>query len=67
MNDFLFCPFDGTRLTQTDAHAGKGHCPVCRFVDYGNPAPADHSYYTRTVTNTVPSAFLYLPTQEEKK
>ncbi|WP_354149635.1 CHAP domain-containing protein [Arthrobacter sp. 754] len=33
----------------------------------GNPAPADHSYYTRTVTNTVPSAFLYLPTPEEKK
>jgi surface antigen len=33
----------------------------------GNPAPADHSYYTRTVTNTVPSAFLYLPTHEEKK
>ena len=33
----------------------------------GNPAPADHSYYTRTVASTVPSAFLYLPTQEEKK
>lgn len=33
----------------------------------GNPAPADHSYYTRTVNNAVPSAFLYLPTQEEKK
>ncbi|GAA2125184.1 hypothetical protein GCM10009825_01300 [Arthrobacter humicola] len=33
----------------------------------GNPAPADHSYYTRAVANTVPSAFLYLPTQEEKK
>lgn len=33
----------------------------------GSPAPADHSYYTRTVANTVPSAFLYLPTQEEKK
>jgi hypothetical protein len=33
----------------------------------GNPAPADHSYYTRTVANTVPSAFLYLPTYEEKK
>jgi surface antigen len=33
----------------------------------GNPAPDDHSYYTRTVANTVPSAFLYLPTQEEKK
>lgn len=33
MNDFLFCPFDGTRLV------GNG-CPACRFVDYGNPAPA---------------------------
>jgi surface antigen len=33
----------------------------------GNPAPADHSYYTRTVNNSVPSAFLYLPTHEEKK
>lgn len=33
----------------------------------GNSAPADHRYYTRTVANTVPSAFLYLPTQEEKK
>ncbi|WP_427136757.1 CHAP domain-containing protein [Pseudarthrobacter sp. S9] len=33
----------------------------------GNPAPADHSYYTRTVASTVPSAFLYLPVQEEKK
>jgi mutator protein MutT len=36
MNDFVFCPFDGTRLT----HAGRGRCPVCHFVDYGNPAPA---------------------------
>jgi surface antigen len=33
----------------------------------GNPAPDDHSYYTRTVSSNVPSAFLYLPTQEEKK
>ena len=33
----------------------------------GNPAPDDHSYYTRTVSNTVPSAFLYLPIQEETK
>ncbi|MGM7774424.1 CHAP domain-containing protein [Arthrobacter sp. KNU-44] len=33
----------------------------------GNPPPNDHSYYTRTVTNTVPSAFLYLPAQEENK
>jgi surface antigen len=33
----------------------------------GNPPPDDHNYYTRTVSNNVPSAFLYLPTQEEKK
>jgi surface antigen len=33
----------------------------------GNPPPDDHNYYTRTVSNTLPSAFLYLPTQEEKK
>lgn len=33
----------------------------------GNPAPDDHNYYTRTVSSNVTSAFLYLPTQEEKK
>ena len=33
----------------------------------GNPAPDDHAYYTRTVANTVPSAFLYLPAHEETK
>jgi surface antigen len=33
----------------------------------GNPPPDDHNYYTRTVSSDVPSAFLYLPTQEEKK
>ena len=33
----------------------------------GNPPPDDHNYYTRTVSNTAPSAFLYLPIQEEKK
>jgi hypothetical protein len=33
----------------------------------GNPAPEDHKYYTRTVTNNVPSAFLYVPGSEEKK
>jgi surface antigen len=33
----------------------------------GNPPPDDHNYYTRTVSKNVPSAFLYLPTQEEKK
>lgn len=32
----------------------------------GNPPPDDHNYYTRTVSNTVPTAFLYLSTQEEK-
>ena len=33
----------------------------------GNPPPDDHNYYTRTVSSSVPSAFLYLPTHEEKK
>jgi surface antigen len=33
----------------------------------GNPAPEDHRYYTRTVNNEVPSAFLYVPGEEEKK
>jgi surface antigen len=32
----------------------------------GNPPPDDHNYYTRTVSSNVPSAFLYLPIQEEK-
>lgn len=27
----------------------------------GNPAPDDHTYYTRTVPNGTPSSFLYLP------
>ncbi|MBU8867876.1 CHAP domain-containing protein [Paenarthrobacter aromaticivorans] len=33
----------------------------------GNPPPDDHNYYTRTVSSSAPSAFLYLPNQEEKK
>jgi surface antigen len=33
----------------------------------GNPPPDDHNYYTRTVSSDVPTAFLYLPAQEEKK
>ncbi|MBG0741121.1 CHAP domain-containing protein [Paeniglutamicibacter antarcticus] len=33
----------------------------------GKPAPDDHNYYTRTVSSKVPSSFLYLPSQEEKK
>lgn len=32
----------------------------------GNPAPEDHQYYTRTVNNEVPSAFLYVPGSEEQ-
>ncbi|WP_104141242.1 CHAP domain-containing protein [Arthrobacter sp. ZGTC131] len=32
----------------------------------GNPPPNDHRYYTRTVENDVPSAFLYMPTEQEK-
>lgn len=28
----------------------------------GNPAPDDHAYYTRTVQDTIPSLFLYVPT-----
>ncbi|MGO4806988.1 CHAP domain-containing protein [Arthrobacter sp. 2MCAF15] len=33
----------------------------------GNPAPEDHKYYTRTVNNDLPSAFLYVPGSEESK
>lgn len=32
----------------------------------GNPAPEDHKYYTRNVSNDAPSAFLYLPGMEGK-
>jgi hypothetical protein len=32
----------------------------------GNPPPDDHKYYTRTVKSDVPSAFLYMPTEQEK-
>lgn len=31
----------------------------------GNPAPNDHTYYTRTIKNTTPSAFLHVPTQKD--
>lgn len=33
----------------------------------GNPAPDDHNYYTRSIKTNAPTAFLYLPVQEEKK
>ncbi|WP_427136779.1 CHAP domain-containing protein [Pseudarthrobacter sp. S9] len=53
------------------ADATFGHVAVVKAVNgdgsyleegyNGNPAPNDHTYYTRTVQNGVPSAFLYLP------
>lgn len=58
------------------ADAKYGHVAVVKAVKEdgtfteegynGNPAPEDHKYYTRTVQNNVPSAFLYLPGLEEK-
>jgi surface antigen len=58
------------------ADGNHGHVAVVREVKddgtyveegyNGNPPPDDHNYYTRTVSSDVPSAFLYLPTQEEK-
>ena len=51
--------------------ATYGHVAVVKAVNgdgsyleegyNGNPSPNDHTYYTRTVQNSVPSAFLYLP------
>lgn len=53
------------------ADATYGHVAVVKAVTgdgryleegyNGNPAPHDHTYYTRTVQNSVPSAFLYMP------
>jgi surface antigen len=58
------------------ADATYGHVAIVKAVNAdgsyleegynGNPAPEDHKYYTRTVQNSVPSAFLYLPGSEEK-
>jgi hypothetical protein len=31
----------------------------------GNPPPDDHTYYTRTVRDSTPSAFLYVPAQKD--
>jgi surface antigen len=31
----------------------------------GNPPPNDHTYYTRTVKDSTPGAFLYLPAQKD--
>ncbi|WP_374224892.1 CHAP domain-containing protein [Paenarthrobacter sp. DKR-5] len=59
------------------ADATYGHVAVVKSVNAdgtyleegynGNPAPEDHRYYTRTVKNDVPSAFLYVPGPEETK
>jgi surface antigen len=48
-----------------------GHVAIVRAVNgdgtyleegyNGNPPPDDHAYYTRTVKDSTPSAFLYLP------
>jgi surface antigen len=53
------------------ADATYGHVAIVKAVNgdgsfleegyNGNPAPNDHTYYTRTVQNGTPSAFLYLP------
>jgi surface antigen len=53
-----------------------GHVAVVKTVNQdgtyleegynGNPAPEDHTYYTRNVSNDAPSAFLYLPGMEAK-
>lgn len=58
------------------ADATYGHVAVVKAVNAdgsyleegynGNPAPEDHKYYTRTVQNNVPGAFLYLPGLEKK-
>ncbi|KHL01747.1 transglycosylase SLT domain-containing protein [Sinomonas humi] len=53
------------------ADATYGHVAVVKSVAAdgtyveegynGNPAPNDHQYYTRTVKDSVPTAFLYVP------
>jgi hypothetical protein len=53
------------------ADGAYGHVAIVKAVNgdgsfleegyNGNPAPNDHTYYTRTVQNGTPSAFLYLP------
>lgn len=53
------------------ADAAYGHVAVVKSVNAdgtyleegynGNPAPNDHQYYTRTVSSSVPTAFLYVP------
>lgn len=54
--------------------ASFGHVAVVKAVNddgsfveegyNGNPPPNDHAYYTRTIQNNVPSAFLYVPEQK---
>jgi surface antigen len=57
-------------------HPVYGHVAIVKAVNadgtfleegYNSLAPPnDHRYYTRTVSSSAPSAFLYLPAQEEK-
>lgn len=54
---------------------GLGHVAVVKAVNEdgtfleegynGNPAPNDHTYYTRTVKDSTPSAFLYVPARKD--
>lgn len=56
------------------ADAEYGHVAVVKSVNSdgtyveegynGDPPPNDHRYYTRTIRNNVPSAFLYVPDQK---
>ncbi|KHL02722.1 hypothetical protein LK10_11650 [Sinomonas humi] len=55
----------------TGGAGSLGHVAVVKAVDpdgsfleegyNGNPPPNDHSYYTRTVQDSTPTAFLYVP------
>ena len=59
----------------TGGAGGLGHVAIVKAVNgdgtyleegyNGNPPPDDHSYYTRTVKDSTPSAFLYVPARED--
>ena len=56
-----------TSATSPWSRKSKTTAPTSKRATTATRPRRIHSYYTRTVANTVPSAFLYLPTQEEKK
>ncbi|WP_415854296.1 CHAP domain-containing protein [Sinomonas sp. G460-2] len=59
----------------TGGAGGLGHVAIVTAVHgdgtyleegyNGNPPPNDHTYYTRTVKDSAPSAFLYVPTRKD--